>query len=339
MAGVTRAIGFGLVLAASAALLGPSPTGAGSASALSPPVVAVGDAARVRATRRALAFLRRTSLDASQFREYGDDLLWCFFSVANTASDRELARAALAIGRERAREWRRLHRVLPRDPAADELADLVSGAFAADLFGARDERFKQQLRVAARRFTARDYLDFDPAVGAPRSTGTQSRYDVFLRALINSYFGDAAGIRLGASHREVMRWLPGMRPYPSSGSDSFDAFYAVTHVVYTLNGYGERRISPRLLPQEVALLKRGLALSIAERDPERVGEGLDSLRAFGYDRSEPLIARGVAYLIASQRPDGSWAGEPDDVYTQYHSAWTGLDGLRDFRFRSEIEHL
>jgi hypothetical protein len=339
--------------AASAARIGagapPAPHGADAARASDGAHAT--DAAIAKATRRALAFIYRSSSKPANFREYGEDYVWCFFTVAHTAADPELAHTALVMARERARTWRHTHRSVPRGATADDISNWVSGGYAADLLGVRDDRFKGELRTAARRFTADDYLRFDPAKEAPPSylpdcdacpkkhAPLRSRYDVLLDALIVTYFGDAYGIRLGASHREVMRWLPRMRPYPSSGGEYEDAFYAVSHVVYTLNGYGEKRIAPRLLPQEVAFLRHALAANIVRRDAETVGEGLDTLTAFGFDRGDPLIARGMAYLLATQRPDGSWSGDPSDVYTQYHSAWTGLDGLRRYRFRSEVEHL
>src|ERR1700694_3454504 len=106
-----------------------------------------------------------------------------------------------------------------------------------------------------------------------------------------------------------------MRPYPTSTAEFEDAFYTVSHVVYTLNGYGAKRIAPRLLPAEVALLERALTTGLAGHDPEMVGEALDTLKAFGFDRSAPLIARGIAYLVSTQRPDGTWVGAAGDVYT------------------------
>ena len=265
-----------------------------------------------QAIGHALSFVYRSASDRANFRAHGDDYVWCLFSIARTASDPQLAGTALTMARERAHAWRREHRIVPPDADADRIASLVVGGFVADLLGARDDVFKAQLRRAARRFSVDDYLHFDPrneppsAVWecdpCPKPLTLVSRYEVFTDALIVTYFGDAYGIRLGASYRDVVRWLPRMRPYPTSSRDFEDAFYAVSHLVYTLNGYGAKRIAPALLPAEVAFLERGLTAGLQQRDPEMVGEALDSLKAFGFDGREPLIARGVAYLLASQRP-------------------------------------
>ena len=55
--------------------------------------------------------------------------------------------------------------------------------------------------------------------------------------------------------------------------------------------------------------------------------------------NDPLIAQGMQYLLSKQRPDGTWVGDADDVYTAYHSAWTSIDGLRDYRFRGKARKL
>jgi hypothetical protein len=324
-----------------------APAALGAPAAARAPAAAVSDAAVSKAIRRALNFVYRSALVPANFRENGDDYIWCFFTIANTAGDPVLARTARAMGRERARAWRRTHRAVSPKATADEIADTISGALGAELLGVPDDSLKAQLRTASRRFTAKDYLRFDPALEPPRSdvpacercTRTSSRYEIFLSALVVTYFGDTYGIRLGAPYRAVLRWLPRMRPYPAASNDEFgDAFFAVSHVVYTLNDYGAKRVAPQLLPDEVALLRRGLAAGIAQRDAETVGEGLDTLKAFGLRRDEPLIGRGIAHLVASQRRDGSW-GDSNDAYARYHSAWTGIDGLRSYRFRSEVRRL
>ena len=75
-----------------------------------------------------------------------------------------------------------------------------------------------------------------------------------------------------------------------------------------------------------------------EDDPEMVGEALDTLKAAGFE-NDPEVQKGMQYLIKNQRPDGAWAGNQDDVYTEYHSAWTGIDGLRDYRFHGQVTKL
>src|SRR2546427_6247039 len=80
--------------------------------------------------------------------------------------------------------------------------------------------------------------------------------------------------------------------------------FSITHVIYTLNDYGRRRLSPRKLPDEFAYLKGNLKEAIAMRDPEMLGEFLDTLKSFGLNGSDPLIRTGMEYLLSNQNPDG-----------------------------------
>jgi hypothetical protein len=293
---------------------------------------------RRAAIERALAFLSATASDPANLNRYGSDLLWCFFTISHTARDRALSAAAGRMGHDLAKRWRQSHRHVPRDAGPHEIYQLVAGAYSADRLGLPAPRFKAELRAAARRFGAREYLGFDAPREPPRPDDPR-RYDVWTDALITTYFGDAYDIRLGARYRDVLKWLPRLRPYDGHDEDlEFDAFNAVTHVIYTLNRYHERRVAPSLLPEEFAFIRRKLDQAIEDDDPQTVGEALDCLKAAGFE-DDPQVAKGMAYLVSSQRPDGTWAGDEDDLYSEYHAAWTAIDGLRDYRFHGQVKTL
>lgn len=293
---------------------------------------------RRAAIDRALAFLHTIASDDKYVAKYGADLLNCFATISHTARDSELSATATRMGRELAERWRKSHQHVSPDATADDIYSMVAGSYSADQFGWPDARFKAELRKAARRFTAKDYLGFDPAREAPPADDPK-RYDAWSGALIRTYFGDAYGVRLGARYRDVEKWLPRFHPYQGDDEDlDFDSFYATTHLVYTLNRYNERRIAPSVLPDEFAFLRRKLDEAVDDEDPEMVGEALDCLKAAGFE-DDPQVSKGMAYLISSQRPDGAWAGDPEDIYTQYHSAWTSIDGLRDYRYRGMVTKL
>jgi hypothetical protein len=316
---------------------------------------------RDAALERGMNFLYRTASDPKIFADWGHDLLWCFYTISSTAKNPKLREMALKMGHERALEWRRIHPVIPAKTNVDRLSDLVSGSDAADRLGARDPGFKQQLREAVRAYTVTDFLLFDPArepppsdipdqcpkcerwnsrgatvcryCGAPLTM--RSRYDVWTDALITTYTGDISGITLGVPYRDVIRWIPVMRPYPSrknAGTDTFyNVAYAITHVIYTLNDYNRYLLSPEWLPQEFQYLKTNLEETVKLQDPETLGEFLDTLRDFGMTERDPLIRAGVDYVLSKQNPDGSWGDLTDpDVYTRYHSTWTAIDGLRQY---------
>ncbi|HMH43906.1 MAG TPA: hypothetical protein VK557_10520 [Pyrinomonadaceae bacterium] len=217
----------------------------------------------------------------------------------------------------------------------------------------------------ASKFTARDYFGFDPAEEPPpqdlpeectcetmndrgRKTCVKcrkrltmaSRYTVWQDALVGSFTGDCYGVRLGTSYADVIKWLPTMRPYPNFVTKDdwgfYDATYAVTHLVYTLNRYSCYRLLPRWLSAEYWFLKQNLTKAIIMGDPEIMGEFLDSLKSFGMTENHPLIRKGTNYLLATQNPDGSWGDmEADDIYERYHPTWTAVDGLREYGWRGK----
>ena len=324
------------------------------------------DRDRARAIQRGLRFIYRIATNPEHFAEHGDDLLWCFYSIAVTAADPRLKALAGRMGRERARQWRRDHPRVPGDVEATAIVSMASASYCADRLGVRNDRMKDELQLAARRFQIADFLKFDPTkepiprdvpktcerCKSDNARGTEvcrtcgagleraDPYDVLCDALISTYFADRYGVTLGASFADVTQWIPRMRPYPAFASDKTDEYYsvayAITHVVYTLNDYGAYRLRPEWLPQEFAFLTANLRHNIELDDPETMGEFLDSLKSFGLTEADPLIQAGVEFVLSEQNRDGSW-GDPEetDIYTRYHSTWTAVDGLRDFAWRGE----
>jgi hypothetical protein len=321
---------------------------------------------RSRAIQRGLRFIYASALKPKNFADYGGDYLWCFNTITNTAADPELKKMAATMGAERARAWRRLHPRVPADADANDISSLVFGSQAADQLGSRDERMEDALKRAAPRFTAADYLQFDPARELPpadvpetctrcdndndrgarrcRTCGNKlemtDTYEVLCDALIATYTGDRYGVRLGAGYAEVTALLPKMRPYRGYDGGNNERFvataYAVAHIVYTLNDYGTWRLKPEWLPAEHAFLRENLAATITMNDPETTGEFLDTLKSFGAKDDDPLIRAGVAFVLKTQNRDGSWGDVVEkDIYNRYHPTWTAVDGLRDYAFKGE----
>src|SRR2546421_7324201 len=320
---------------------------------------------RARAVRRGLEFIYRTALDRNNFEAYGSDYLWCFYTVGASVSDASVRRLAQQMGVERARRWRRTHRALPTDADSNTVIDFAFGGDAADSLGLRDDELKRQIRRAASRFSARDFLLFDPTSEPPpadvpdecefdhasnprgtkfcrlcrRPLTMRTPQDGWYDALITTYTGERYGVRLGARYGDVLKWLPALRPYRAKGGVAdagfYDNVYAVTHVVYTLNDYGLYQIPPALLPQEFEFLKSNLREAIKENDPDMLGEFMDSLRAFGMTDREEEIRAGIAYLLAHQNADGSWGDMREkDIYKRYHPTWNAVAALSDYAWRA-----
>jgi hypothetical protein len=314
---------------------------------------------RDEAISRGLEFIYSTARDPENFSAYGFDYTFCLHWIAATSRDASLRRAARRMAVECARRWRREHPLVPDDADAETVAQMVFGGLSADRLGLRDAAFRREVRRAASRVNVCDLLWFDPASEPPpvdlpkdcacgeintrgratcrackRRLKRTSRYEAWLLALIRAYMGERYGVKLGARYADVIKWLPSMRPYPkrAGGYEDFIwALYAVTHVVYTLNGYSTYKLSPRWLPEEYEFLKESLDELIDLDDADAVGETLDSLKSFGLSDRHALIRRGVDFLLSTQNADGSWGDvEAEDVYDRYHPTLTAVNGLRDY---------
>jgi hypothetical protein len=236
-------------------------------------------------------------------------------------------------------------------------------SLATDRFGERNQKLKTQIREAAKRLSASAFMGFDPCSEAPpdnlpdtcvcglenprgrksckkcrKRLSINSRYRTWMDALGITFWGERYGVILGARYIDVLRWLPHMRPYQGLEKQSYSDFvqtvYAVTHLVYTLNGYGRYNLSPRWLPHEFAFLKAHVGEVIDLDNPDMVGEFLDSLKAFGLGQDHPTIRRGTDYLLSVQNADGSWGhAETLNIFQLYHATWAAIDGLRDYAWR------
>jgi len=298
--------------------------------------------AQRQACLRGLRFIHRHSQEGENFEDWDGDYLWCFHCVSSTSADPELRDLARELGTQCARRWMASQQELPLLADAGEVAYYVSLLHEASLFGVGNPPLNRHVQQAIPRFTAREYLGFDPLVEAPPALPGRSRYDVWLDALVLTYTGEGFGTPLGAPYADVLRWLPEMRPYRGaeggSNPEFRDIVLAITHLVYTLNDYGRYRLSPEWLPEEFEFLQSNLNQPLVAGDAELLGEFVDSLRCFGLAESDAVLAGGVEYLLSSQHEDGSWGDvNHPDPHTRYHTVWTAVDALREYTWRERTE--
>lgn len=319
------------------------------------------------AIERGMHFIYAIAQKPRHFSRCSDDLLYFFYHVALTARDRTLREMARNMGEESFSRWRNRYQDLPANADVDTIIDYFHADSTAEQFGLRNKKLKQQIRGAAKHFTAGDFLWFDPLKESPpwdvpelcdhcdawnargrkrcsccrHKLTMMTRYQVWYYSLIRAYCAAIYGIVLGANYADVLRWLPTLRPYPKpsrngDNTDFADSIYAISHIVYTLNDYGKFRLSPSWLPEEYEFLKSNVKQAIALDDPDMTGEILDSLMAFGLDDRDRIIKDGIDYLLACQNPEGSWGDrDTNDLYCKYHPTWSAIDGLREFAWRGE----
>jgi hypothetical protein len=318
-----------------------------------------------RSINRGMDFIYRVASTADGFDSYGALLICCFALVGATSRNASLRKLARSRVQRLARRWGRAHPLVSPDATPDLILDFVLVRYALSRLGVRDAALNAQIRTAAKRFSAQDLLGFDPVSEPPandlpypcdcglknqrgrrfckqcrRRLEIQSRYRVWMGALTSTYVSERCGIFFGARYLDVLKWLPSMRPYPVGPDENVeclrDAIFAVTHIVYTLNDYGTYRLSTRCLPREFAFLKANVASACERKDPEVLGELLDSLKAFGLRASHPLIMRGTRFLLDEQNEDGSWGdAHEENIRARCHTTWTAIDGLRSYAWRGE----
>ena len=315
--------------------------------------------------KRGLDFIYRVAGTTDGFDSYGSLLICCFALMGATSRSASLRQLARSRAQKLAQRWGRAHPLVPPDASPDQVRNFVLVRYALSRLGLRDVALNAEIRAAAKRFSAQDLLGFNPVSEPPandlpypcdcglknqrgrtfckqcrKRLEIQSRYRVWMRALASTYVGGRCGVLFGARYLDVLKWMPTIRPYPVGADENLeflrDAIYAVTHIVYTLNDYGTYRLPPGWLPREFAFLQANVASACERKDPEVLGELLDSLKAFGLRASHPLIMRGTRYLLAGQNEDGSW-GDPDEenIRTRCHTTWTAIDGLRTYAWRGE----
>src|SRR5262249_39928293 len=158
------------------------------------------------------------------FAECGDDLLYFFKLVSSRSKDPLLRRMARKMGKECFGRWRRRLRRLPVDADPDTIILHYNEDSTAALFGAGGQMLRRQIREAATRFSAGDFLWFDPLAGPPPGDvpdvcrcGTwnrrgrkrcsnrecravlamSTRYEVWYYSLTRAYCAENYGIRFG----------------------------------------------------------------------------------------------------------------------------------------------
>ncbi|MFC1610248.1 hypothetical protein ACFL6C_04770 [Myxococcota bacterium] len=321
---------------------------------------------RDRALLRGLEYIHELAEDPETFDNNIGDFLWCDYAIVATTPDPHLRYVAQSYGQKLAERWKAKTRGLPLEADMHVVWELASTLYVAESLGVPYETLREQLEPRIAAISVEDWLDFDPrreppptkrvvlkgkeacaAAGREAPVGgscpdvkfRMTDLDIFYDAMITTYFGDRFGVTHGASFEDFARWLPQLYPYPTKeeeigGEAFYDLIYVVTHVVYTHNDYGELGLSPLDLPEEFQFLRQTFHIPIEDEDCETYAEYVDTLKSFGVSPEDDRnMALAIESLMALQNVDGSWgAVELDDVYDRFHTTWTAIEALRDYRF-------
>ena len=145
-------------------------------------------------------------------------------SLGATSRDANLRQLARSRAQKLAQRWRRVHPEVPTDAGPDLVFDFLLVQYALSRIGLRNVALNAQIRDAAKPFSAQDVMGFDPRVEPPpndlsytcdcglknergrkfckkcrRRLEIQSRYRVWMRALVTTYISERCGVLLRCS--------------------------------------------------------------------------------------------------------------------------------------------
>lgn len=308
---------------------------------------------RRRAVMSGLDAIFSLSSDPQNFDQFGNDAIQCFYDVARVTEDPVRANALMFV-EQLARRWR--HRVLARGwrssgrPTPQQVLEAIVGLYCLERVGVSAPKLKEDVLHAVRLtgpdaddalkpYSAKDYFGWDPindthvpeGVAEVLSGESVTVYRTLCNSLIHAFYAERAMIDVGCKYSDVLRKVATLRPYKSAGELSWESYvdqaYLITHVVFTLNNWGELALEPELLPHEHLFIRENIGVAVRERDAHLVGEYVECLRAFGATDSDPLVQLGMAFLLRAQDPATHRWDTAGDAYTSYHATMVACQAL------------
>jgi hypothetical protein len=326
---------------------------------------------RKGAVLKGIDCIRKLAEVKENFDYFGNDIIQCFFDVANVTGEPIRQRCLMFLD-ELARRWKRetTENGWIADPekgsTAQEVIDVVIGMYCLERIGL-SHGFKEGALKEAAAFSAMNFYSWDPETeatvpteqipdkcqhcgesnhertkkmcgGCGKKLVLMSKYRALSNALINSFFAYKAGVTLGCDFPKIITHLPEMRPYKghdlcASWEDYNDQCYLVTHVIYVLSNWGELTLDKNAFPHEYFFIIRNLPIHMHTGDIHLISEFIECLRIFGAPDSNERIKEGINFLLENQNADGSWdSSAGSDPYTVYHATMCACQAMLAHRY-------
>ena len=308
---------------------------------------------RRKAVLSGLDAIAALSSDQANFDQFGNDAIQCFYDVARATEDPVRANALMFV-EQLAHKWR--HRILSRGwrssgrPTPQQILETIVGLYCLERVGVSAPKLKEDVVHAVtltgpdaddslKPYSCKDYFGWDPVHDASVPEGVAevlsgeavTVYRTLCNSLIHAFYAERASINIGCGYADVLAKVATLRPYKSHGELPWESYvdqaYLITHVVFTLNNWGELALEPELLPHEHLFIRENLGVAVRERDAHLVGEYVECLRAFGSDDSDPLIQLGMTFLLRAQDPATHRWDVGGDAYTSYHATMVACQAL------------
>lgn len=112
-----------------------------------------------------------------------------------------------------------------------------------------------------------------------------------------------------------------------------DDAFIITHVAYMISNYSSLRLREEDAPWLYDYLRRNFEDILSIGHIDLIGECVDVFRSLGYtEENNEIVRKGTNYLLAEQKPDGTWGEGGDNAYGTMHPTSCSIWALRERTF-------
>ncbi|KAE9031959.1 hypothetical protein PR003_g4041 [Phytophthora rubi] len=291
----------------------------------------------VRGLNRVYQMLR----EAESFPDWGLHAIQSLYDLQAVEAGEVLRLATLyarLIGARWLKEDRHADWAVGTVPTPTQLVRAITAVHLVERLGVSHSRRVDLLDFCDRSpavYGPKELLGWNPAEGPPPADDKSgaSIYERLTSALVLWHHSRALGISIGFTLPQLLQHLLPVYPYKGPGDLSpqeyEDQVHLVTTLVFVLTNNGKLRCETDLLPHEYFFLRHHVVYHLAQQDVALLGETLRALRCFDGSSNLVQMRRGLAFLLLTQRDDGSWMTDPteNDVTQRYFSTIQALWAL------------